>query len=606
MKKSLVLTLSIIMIASSAVTAFGADPSLVPYLPGEINGKALALDLYNFDDNADAIDGQNNQSPVIVPDNATIETKTDNPIEALVQNYVKTEGEFTLTENSRIYIDSLMKPSADLYQTAETMSNGLKIVHGPRIFARKGDIIISCKAKSQSFEEFANPEESYELYVGDRISLYACHPDGIFYGLVTLKEMMVDGTTIPCCNIKDGPDLKERTIFLDCARKYFDPEWIKELIHRSAMQRYNALELHFSEAEGTRVESEVFPWLTAGNKFLTREEVKEIVAEAHKYHMDVIPSMDLPGHTQYIVQRYAKYVKKHPDWSFDYNGITYDKSVAGFGSIANHYTFNGETKDADYIGIDVTQPHAVAFIDALVDDYATFFKELGSDRFNISGDELLGWYNFTLGGRAFNYENRWESLEHWDNYARTNLGVKKGSASDTFIDYLNTLGGRLEEMGYRVRVFNDEINLNKNQHIKLKPSIELNYWTGLPGSPKSYAKDGHYMYNDVSHWNFYVVKLMRGADIMTNDFASVNPKNIYKNWNPRSLSSKKNKVKTIPEEQFGGSYFHIWCDHPDYKDAASIWSETHDLTWCNGTKMWNPEITDSLKYDNFKKFIAKM
>lgn len=614
MKRALTIALSIGMIVSAtAGSVWAATDSAAPILPGDINGKALALDLYDLDG------GQTDSSSADIPAAATVSPKTDNPVEALVQKYVDEEGVCEITPDSRIYIDSLVRPASRIMETAEVIAEEyakrgfpsdekLAVVYGPKLFSREGDIIVSPRADEATFSEYAVPEESYEMHIGDRVFINACDTDGIFYGLVTLMELGIENENgaVPCCTIMDGPDLKERTLFLDCARKYFDADWIKQLISRSAVQRYNAIELHFSEAEGTRVESAAFPWLTSGNKALTRDEVREIVRYAKAYHMDVIPSVDIPGHTQYIVQRYAAYVKKHPDWSFEYDGKTYNRKTKGFGSIANHYTFNGETKDADYIGIDLTQEHAVAFIDALLDDYASFFKELGCDRINISGDELLGWYNFSLGGRYFNYENRWEALQHWDEYAKKTLGIKNGSASDTFLNYLNTVGARLGEMGYRVRVFNDEINLNKNQHIKLDPSIELNYWTGLPGSPMSYAEEGHYMFNDVSAWNFYVVKFKGGGDIMTTDFKSVNTKNIYNNWNPRSLSSKKDKVKMIPDDQFGGGYFHIWCDHPDMKDAATIYNETNELTWTNSSKMWNPEITDSLKYKKFMKFIRKM
>ena len=607
------------MIASSVVTAFGADTSLVPFLPGEINGKALALDLYNSKD----AETQDNSSSSKTPA-ATIETaKTDYPIEALVQNYVRSNGTFELSENSRFYIDSVNPPSNELYSTVRLIDAAfaskllpsekpLPVVYGSIKFSKPGDIVITNGVDEKHFQDYAVPEESYLLTISDRAEIMACNSDGIYYGLITLMEMALfngvknNTIKIPACEINDGPDLKERTIFLDCARKYFDPEWIKNLIRRASMQRYNAIEVHFSEAEGLRLESNVFPWLTKNNKALTRDEMTEIIELAKTYHMDVIPSLDIPGHTEYIVKEYKKYVKSHPDWSFSYGDDVYDKTIKGFGTIANHYSYNGKIQKEDYIGIDVTKKHAVAFIDAMVDDYAEYFREHGCDRINICGDELLGWYNFTLGGKEFGYSNRWEALEHWDEYAKQILKIKNGSASDTFVSYLNTVATRLEELGYRVRVFNDEINLNKNQHVKLNSSVELNYWTGLPAAPKTYAKEGHYMYNDVSHWNFYVVKNRDGKDIMNVDFSSVNPKNIYNNWNPRSLSSKKDKVKTIPDEQFGGGYFHIWCDHPNYKTAQKIWDETNKLTWTNSCKMWNPEITDLLKYNRFKGFIEAM
>lgn len=611
MKRLLAIFLSIsLMLTMTVGIVYGADKNSVPSIPDPLAPGSIALDLFEHHE-AEA-----------TQESAQISKVALGPVESMVQSYTRTDGSFRLSEESRFYIDSRILPSDELFNTVRLIDSqfaskgipsdeAIPIVYGARTFAKPGDIVIRCGVDEKSVTGYADSSEAYELEVGDIAMVTASGTDGVYYGLLTMMELAIQNgiedasSTIPACEISDGPDLKERTICLDCARKYFSKDWIENLIRRASMQRYNTIELHFSEAEGIRIESNVFPWLTAGNKSLTREEVIEIINTARKYHMDVIPSVDYPGHSQYLVQQYAKYVEKHPDFSFEYDGVTYDKSISGFSSIANHYSYNGETKEADYIGFDVTKPHAVAFTDALLDDYASFFRSQGCDRINISGDELLGWYTFTLGGKLFNYENRWEALEHWDDYAEKQLGIKNGSASDTFINYLNTTASRLEEQGYTVRVFNDEINLNDNQHIKLNPSIEVNFWSGSSAPAKIYAEEGHRLHNNVSSWDFYVVK-NKGGDIMTTDFASVNTVNIYNNWNPRSFSSNPNKVRTISNDQFAGGYFHIWCDHPDYKDSQTIWNETNDLTWVNSTKMWNPEITDHLEYKSFEGFVDKI
>lgn len=451
------------------------------------------------------------------------------------------------------------------------------------------------------------------------VLLEACSPDGAYYGLVTLTEMLVekkdsaaeadtessvndeandngtpeqssDGINLDGCEIEDGPDYGERVISLDCGRKYFDREWIEDLIRRSSMQRYNRLVLHFSEFEGFRLDSETFPWLTKGTDSLSREDAAEIVRTAQKYHMKVIPALDIPGHNRYIIEKYESYVKKHPDFAFEYDGKTYDKSSKSFKSIANHYSRNGETLKTNGIGIDITKELPVAFMNALIDDYAGFFRELGCDEWDLGGDEIIGWDSFVLGGHNMSYENRWEFLEHWAKYAKDELGIKKGSASDTFINYLNTVAARLETMGYTCRVFNDDIDINDNQHVELSESIEVTYWNAHDNSAKHFAKAGHRVYNCISMWSYYVLRTENGGDIMDGKYASVNAKNIYNNWEPESFASKKGKNKTVPEGSHGGGYFCIWCDYPDYKSAKTVFKETKLRTWANSSRLWNSEV----------------
>jgi hexosaminidase len=328
------------------------------------------------------------------------------------------------------------------------------------------------------------------------------------------------------------------------------------------MQRYNTIILHFSEAEGLRLDSEVFPWLTDNIKSMSREDAEEIVRFARRYHMEVIPSIDVPGHNRFMVSRYAQYVSKHPDFSFTYGGRTYDRSIKGFNSIANHYSRDGVTRKVTDIGIDITRAHAVAFADALIDDYAKFFYSLGCRQFDICGDEVMGWSNFMLGDNEVSYEDRWLFLEHWSRYARKSLGIRKGSASDTFISYLNSVTGRLEKMGYTCRVFNDEIDINSDQHVELRKSVGITCWDLKDNGAEHYAKKGHIVYNGVMQWSYYVVRKQNGRDIMKHRYKSVNPRNIYENWDPRSFSATANKVRRIDDALLGGACFFIWCDDP--------------------------------------------
>lgn len=625
--KILCVFLITIMLLSISASVFAADEIFA--LQDASSAEAIALDLYKKD-KADR-DSSGIFDPELEPGAKTV-------AEAYTGKYVAKEGYFELTDKSRFYIVTDKLPTEEMLNTVRLMNaqfaseeipggTVLPIVYGKEKFAEKGDILIILLNSNEDKKRFSldvdtsDIKQSYILKVEeDRISITSPGKDGIYYGMITLLQMAkekenADGkTTLDCCYIEDGPDSAERTVFLDCGRKYFTREWIENFIRRSSFQRYNSIVLHFSEAEGFRLDSEIFPWITEGIDSLSREDMIEIAKVARTYNMEIIPSLDIPGHNRYLIEKYEEYVKKNPDFSFTYNGKIYDRDTKGFGSIANHYSYRGKTKKTNGIGIDVTDEYDVAFMDALIDDYAEFFRRLGSTRFDIGGDEILGWNEFELAGKHFNYSNRWEAIEHWDKYAVQELGIEKGTARDTFINYLNGVSERLERYGYKCRVFNDEIKYYAgSQRSKLRESIDIVYWAGGGVSAEIHANKGHTVYHDISKWCYYVVADWGDGDIMTNKYKTVNSANIYNNWDPRSFSSKPNSNKTVREDKFGGAYFSIWCDQPDYKNEKTIWKETELRTWANSAKMWNPEINTKesgigapVTYNYFKKFAESM
>jgi hypothetical protein len=172
---------------------------------------------------------------------------------------------------------------------------------------------------------------------------------------------------------------------------------------------------------------------------------------------------------------------------------------------------------------------------------------------------------------------------------------------------------RLEAGGFTCRVFNDDLDINNNQHIKLNKSIEVTYWFPVTNSAQHFAKSGHNVRNFVENWCFYVLRSNNGKDIMDNKYRSVNARNIYDNWDPRKFTGSVNDGKKVPRSRLSGGYFAIWCDHPDFKSDREIWEETELKMWANASKMWNPEVSTGksgiqaeLAYDDMKKFVKKM
>lgn len=542
-----------------------------------------------------------------------------NAMPSIVKSYKENNSTFRVTSDSRFFIVSEAAPAQDIIDTVNLVSSEfakesfpssakLSVIWGTENEIKTGDIVIIIDSKMES--------ESYKLNLKDTAKLSAGDSDGVFYGLRTLLGIFMskDSNTLKGCIIKDSPAVNERTVHLDCARKYYSRKWIENLIKDMSQMKYNALELHFSEDQALRLESKTFPWLAGAlegsEKYLTQKDVARICRTARKYHIEIIPSFDSPGHMDYIVKTYAEYVKAHPNFKFTYNGKTYSKKTKGFSNISNYFQYKGDKSAYNYRGIDITNPTALAFTNALIDEYADFFAGQGCTKFNIGGDELLGWSEITVGGKTFNFNTKWNALEHWEKYAKKHLKIKNGSSSDTFINYLNTLSTRLEKKNYSVRVWNDEINRNKDQHISLKKSIQILYWSNDFASIDTLKKKGHSFYNAISTWCYYVVrKDSQGNDLMDTTYINVTGKSIYKKWNPKSFASPSGKKKTVPSKQYAGAYFCIWGDMPEYKSASKIRKETRSRMWANSVKMWNPNVNTkksgnkkALSYSEFVKF----
>ena len=80
--------------------------------------------------------------------------------------------------------------------------------------------------------------------------------DGLLYGANMLqKYFRAKGSkTLSGFIASDAPDTKERTVMLDCARKYYTKEWICNFIREISWMGYNTIELHFSEDGGFRMD----------------------------------------------------------------------------------------------------------------------------------------------------------------------------------------------------------------------------------------------------------------------------------------------------------------------------------------------------------------
>ena len=166
--------------------------------------------------------------------------------------------------------------------------------------------------------------EAYRLKVQpNAITVVAGGEAGFFYAEKTLEQLRFQfGGGLPCMEIEDAPAYEYRGFHIDTARHYFPLEELKRMIDAAASFKLNRFHWHFSDDQGWRVESKVFPLLheigakrkgdhfgayssdEIEDRYYTQDEVREVVAFCSARHIEVVPEVDMPGHVTAILAAY--------------------------------------------------------------------------------------------------------------------------------------------------------------------------------------------------------------------------------------------------------------------------------------------------------------
>ncbi|MHA1820075.1 MAG: beta-N-acetylhexosaminidase [Promethearchaeota archaeon] len=198
---------------------------------------------------------------------------------------------------------------------------------------------------------------AYKLSITEEnVQILAANPRGIFYGVQSLLMMSsgdiigslesfrekkdeqmpnenpkstANNIEIPACDVYDFPRFKWRGFMMDICRHFFGKEIIKRMIDIIGLLKFNILHLHLTEDQGWRIEIKKYPKLTEiGSKrkdtqirifkkkgmegkphegFLTQNDIKELIEYAKKRYIQIIPEIEMPGHSQAALAAYPEY-----------------------------------------------------------------------------------------------------------------------------------------------------------------------------------------------------------------------------------------------------------------------------------------------------------
>lgn len=197
---------------------------------------------------------------------------------------------------------------------AQLCAKSLKDATGWNIPIRKGGNISLIINKKSGI-----PEEGYELNISsNKINIIASTNKGIFYGFQTFRQLLPAESfsktpvknikwTAPCVTITDAPRFGWRGVLVDVSRHFQTKEYMLKLLDAMSTCKLNVLHWHLTDDPGWRLEIKKFPKLTKGSKqFYTQEDVKEIVEYAKLRGIEVVPEIDVPGHSAAAAKAYPQ------------------------------------------------------------------------------------------------------------------------------------------------------------------------------------------------------------------------------------------------------------------------------------------------------------
>ncbi len=490
------------------------------------------------------------------------------------------------SEAPRLYFVCKTMPTGSVAETLRLVAGEFEaegfsydLVFGEEAYARGGDILIR--------ENSALPSQGYRITEDGEV--FYADEEGLFYGLRRVLKMLRAGKLE---SVTEYPLTEQRVLMLDCARKYFSKNFILNLIRQMSHMGFNALELHLTEEQGIRLDiwdenyfqsendhswivgSESAYWVydcpdPDEGKYLTAAEMVEILQVAKKYHIEIIPSFNTPGHSEYLCNVF----ERNGERTFFFDGESY--TTASIGS-------------SEYSVIDLNSAAARAFVHSVMLDYAKFFASYGCTNFNLCADEV------TLG----------DSMSY-----------------DLFVEYINETAAHLQALGYRVRAFNDFLCYDYAS-VPLNEDIDIVYWhtpySDAASNAEDFVSQGRTLYSAVQNYTYYALRVFNtpgyedqpswGLDARDGEntwwaFNRATPERIFAEYSPQNLFEHTDSIQTsLKTEQLGGAYFLIWCDYAGLADEEEIWSGEYPLLprlWAHCAKNWSCDLPET--YEEFAK-----
>lgn len=252
---------------------------------------------------------------------------------------IKNAGHFLLPQT--IVIAAPSEP--EMKQVIAFLSDRLSTPTGIPVTIKNADPTAAVQLILNKKEDNTIGKEGYNLSVTPtNITIKANDAAGLFYSVQTLIQLFpkeIESKSLvhnikweaPCVDITDYPRFGWRGLMFDVARHFFTKEDVEKYIDEMVRYKYNLLHLHLTDDEGWRIEIKSLPKLTeigAWNVkkvgyfgtfsvpkadeprnyggFYTQDDIKEIVQYAKDRFVNILPEIDVPGHSLAAIAAYPE------------------------------------------------------------------------------------------------------------------------------------------------------------------------------------------------------------------------------------------------------------------------------------------------------------
>ena len=160
-------------------------------------------------------------------------------------------------------------------------------------------------------------KEGYSIEIGEDVVVNAPTATGAYWATRTLLQILEqhEGRQLPKGTVRDWPDYAFRGYMLDCGRKYIPLNYLEEFAKIMAYYKMNTFQIHLNDRAAQRykdtwdktytafrLESELFPGLTAKDGHYGKDEFRQFQKDAAKICVNIIPEIDVPAHSLAFVR----------------------------------------------------------------------------------------------------------------------------------------------------------------------------------------------------------------------------------------------------------------------------------------------------------------
>jgi hexosaminidase len=448
---------------------------------------------------------------LVAPTSAVAQDRPKVPVTVpALTNWTAESGSYQYGKGARLVAGSPAER-----RVADTLADDLRAAgHGTvpvvRGGARTGDIVIDVQASRSALGA-----EGYELHAGRRLSVTGATETGAFYGTRTVLQLLAQGDRIPAGRTVDLPRYQERGVGVCACYIHITLPWLENLVREMAYHKLNQLLVEL------KVKSDAHPEANTWG-YYTKDEIRRLVALGDKYHVEIIPEINSPGHMD-------PWIENRPDLQLTDS--------------------DGNKQPAR---LDVTQQAAFDYYTGLMDEYADVFTakswHMGADEYMLGSD----------------YSKYPQMLR----YAQEKYGAG-ATPQDAYVDFINRVQAYAASKGRKLRIWND--GLTGANTVPVAAGTTVEHWLNVTTKPSQLIAQGYPLMNAA-----YSLYLIRGG------FHSDTESLYDQSWDPRSFEGEK----LASSKGITGAKISLWPDNgrgeTENEVAVELWPALRHIaqaTW---------------------------